>query len=366
MRSITLQKKLKFTLILFSLLWLLSACNFPTIGGVAAPAAVSMGQNLLFSPVNPTSTATPFQPIPPTATYLPTETAIPPTPIPPTQTPVISGVGDFPGPSVPPSRPIPPPVGRIPQPKGQVNILLLGSDQRYGTGGFRTDTILLLTLNPVDKTINLTSFPRDLYVYIPGWTMQRINTALAHGGFETIAMTFEYNLGVRPDHFILINFWSFVDVIDSLGGIDVYAAIGLSEYIPGRGWFTIPAGLNHMDGDTALYYTRSRKSTSDFDRNRRQQEVLTALLDRLMSLYSISKVPELFKIYTENVTTDLKLAHILPLVPIAANYNDPSMVQRYYIGRGQVTSWTTPTGASVLLPNRDAVLEIMRQALNSP
>jgi LCP family protein required for cell wall assembly len=279
---------------------------------------------------------------------------------------VISGVGDFPGPSVSPSRPIPPPVGRFPQPKGQVNIVLLGSDQRYGRSGFRTDTILLLTLNPKDKSINITSFPRDLYVYIPGWTMQRINTALAHGGFETLAMTFEYNLGVRPDHFIMINFWSFKEVVDSLGGIDVNASQALSEYVPGRGWFNIPAGINHMDGDTALYYTRSRKSTSDFDRNRRQQEVITAIIDRLMSLYAISKVPELFKIYTENVTTDLKLVDVLPLVPIAANYNDPSLVQHYYIGRGQVTNWRTPSGAAVLLPIRDSVLKIMMQALNSP
>jgi LCP family protein required for cell wall assembly len=366
MRSFDYQHRLNFTLVLITLLGLLSACNFPAMGPAVAPAAVGVSQNLLFSPANPTATPTPFQPIPPTATYLPTATAIPPTQIPPTRTPESLSFSDFPGPSEPPSIAIPPPVGRFPQPKGQVNILLLGSDQRPGTGGFRTDTILLLTLNPNDKTIHLTSFPRDLYVYIPGWTMQRINTALAHGGFETLAMTFEYNLGVRPDHYILINFWSFVDVVNSLGGIDVNAAKDLSEYVSGRGWVTIPAGVNHMDGETALYYTRSRKSTNDFDRNRRQQEVLTALLDRLMSLYTISKVPDLFKIYTENVTTDLKLNDVLPLVPIAAKYNDPSQVQHYYVSSGQVTSWTTPGGAAVLLPNRDLVLEIMRQALNSP
>ena len=129
---------------------------------------------------------------------------------------------------------------------------------------------------------------------------------------------------------------------------------------------TIPAGVNHMDGETALYYSRSRKSTNDFDRNRRQQEVLTAIIDKLISVYTISKVPELFKIYSQNVTTDLKLLDVLPLVPMAAKFKNSSDIQRYYIGSGQVSNWITPGGAMVLLPNRESVLDIMRQALNSP
>jgi LCP family protein required for cell wall assembly len=256
-------------------------------------------------------------------------------------------------------------LGLIPQPKGQVNVLLLGSDQRYGSGGFRTDTILLLTINPADNSVNITSFPRDLYVYIPNGTTNRINTAFARGGFETLASTFEYNLGVRPDYYALINFWSFTDAIDSLGGIDVNASQALSEYTS-RGWFTIPAGVNHMDGATALYYTRSRKSTSDFDRNRRQQEVVTAVIDKMMSLYTISKIPELYQAYLNSVTTNIKLKDVIPLIPVAARFTNTKKIKRYYIGRGQVSSWITPGGAAVLLPNRAAVLDVMRKALNSP
>jgi LCP family protein required for cell wall assembly len=350
--------RLKIFIVFLTLVWVISACNFP----LASPGAAGLSQNLLFVPVNATTTPTPFQPIPPTPTYLPTATEIPPTPVPPTSEPEIS---NFPGPSQYTGYAIPPPVGRISQPKGQINILLLGSDQRLGSGGFRTDTILLLTINPAENKVNLTSFPRDLYVYIPGWTMQRINTAFAHGDFETMAITFEYNLGVRPDHYILINFWSFVEVINSLGGIDVQVSQDLSEYT-GRGWFNIPAGVNHMDGDTALYYSRSRMSSNDFDRNRRQQEVLTAIIDKLISVYTISKVPELFKIYSENVTTDLRLLDVLPLVPMAAKFKNSSNIQRFYVGRGQVSNWITPGGAMVLLPNRDSVLDVMHQALNSP
>ncbi len=246
-----------------------------------------------------------------------------------------------------------------------MNIVLLGSAQRFGRGGFRTDTILLVTINPADNSVNITSFPRDLYVYIPGFSSSRINTALARGGFKTLASTFEYNLGVRPDYYAMINFWSFAELVDSLGGIDVYASKPLSEYTA-QGWFTFPAGLNHMDGDTALYYSRSRKSTSDFDRNRRQQEVVIAIIDKIINLYTIPKIPDLYKIYVDNVTTNIKLKDIIPLIPVAARIKNTDKIQHYYIGRAQVTSWRTPGGAAVLLPNREAVMSIMRQALNSP
>ncbi len=338
----------KLPFILLAILSLISACNFPQ----ARPAAGVMNQDFLFNPVDGTATATPFQPLDPTAIFLPTATPIPPAP---TQIQIGSYSSD---PST--SR-----VGILQQPKGQINIVFLGSDQRLGKGGFRTDTILLVTINPADNSIHITSFPRDLYVTIPGYSSSRINTAHARGGFETLADTFEYNFGVRPDNYAMINFWSFVDVVDSLGGIDVYASQPLSEYTA-EGWFTIPAGYNFMDGSTALYYSRSRYSTSDFDRNRRQQEVVTAIVSKLMSLYTIAKIPELYRIYAENVTTDIRLSDVIPLIPVAARIKNTDKVEHFYIGRGQVTSWRTPGGAAVLLPKKEAVLEVMRKALNSP
>jgi len=345
--SSLMRKRLIFSLL--GLIILISGCNFPT-SPANAPIAVGMNTDFLFNPLNATPTATPFQPLPPTATYYPTATPIPPTPE--SQIGSFSSINSLTG-------------GLIPQPKGQVNVLLLGSDQRPNTGGFRTDTILLVTINPAKNTINITSFPRDLYVDIPGGSMNRINTAFARGGFDTMSKTFEVNFGVQPDFYVLINFWSFVEVVDSLGGIDINASQPLSEYTA-RGWFTIPAGKNHMDGDTALYYARSRKSTSDFDRNRRQQEVVQGIIDKLISLYTIAKIPELYSIYTNNVTTNVKLSDIIPLIPVAARFKDNNKIKHYYIGRAQVSNWVTPGGAQVLLPNQAAVMEVMRQALNSP
>ena len=300
-------------------------------------------------------TPTPFLPLNPTAvSFTPTPEATP-------------SWGGYPGPSIPPAVAIPEPAERFRQPAGQVNFLLLGSDQRPDSGGFRTDTIVLVTLNPNLGTVHLTSFPRDLYVYIPGWTMQRINTAHAHGGFELTQATFEYNLGVKPDHFVLINFWGFTQVVNSLGGIFVNVAIPLQDHRDGYGQYYVPPGQIYMDGDTALWYVRARKTTSDFDRTRRQQEVLVALFNRLISLDGISRAPELYDLYRQNVVTDAEFTDAVPHLGLAAQVaDDPSRVSSYFIGRDQVTSYTTPGGAAVLLPSRDSVLEIMRQALNAP
>jgi LCP family protein required for cell wall assembly len=356
---------------LAGLIFLLSACSLPGVAPASLPVASIQEElfPLVTAPPDATATATPFNPLPPTPTYLPT--SFPDTPAPtdtpspsPTSTP--ERISDFPGPSEPPVMAIPPPVGRLPQPEGQINILLLGSDQRTGDAGFRTDTLLLLTIHPDGKTASVTSFPRDLFVYIPGWTMQRINTAQAHGGFETTAMTFEYNLGVRPDRFIMINFWAFVEIIDSLEGIEVDSAAGLQDWRDGYGWYAVPPGKNHMTGEIALWYVRSRMTSNDFERGRRQQEVIMAVFDRLMSLDAVKRAPELFEIYVNNVTTDLQFKDLAPLVPLATKIGDSSSIQHYFIGPEQVSGWLTPTGAQVLLPDRDAVLEVMRQALHSP
>jgi LCP family protein required for cell wall assembly len=354
-------RKILYAILLIGVL--LAACQSLSPVPAVAPAAVGLSPNLLTIPADATATATPFQPVAPTPTYLPTATPTQPPPPPPKEKK--NGGNNFAGPSEYSYLPVPPPVGRLPQPDGQINILILGSDQRPGWVSFRTDTILLLTINPDDRSIHLTSFPRDLYIYIPGWTMERINTAYYHGGFEAIANALEYNLGVYPDHYVLINFNAFVEIVDSLGGIDVNAETGLSEWV-GNGIKSVPAGLNHMNGKTALWYARSRYSTNDFDRNRRQQEVLQGIFDRLMSLYTISKAPEMFEIYTRNVSTDMNFTDLIPLLPFAAKVTDLSDVKHFFIGSAQVSGWMTPAGASVLLPNREAVVAIMRKALNSP
>ena len=306
-------------------------------------------------PADANATPTPFLPTDPTAR------ALTPTPVP------TAPWGGFPGPVVPADYPIPPPVDPIEQPEGQVNILLFGSDQRPNTGGFRTDTIVLLTLNKDLERVSMTSFPRDLYVYIPGWTMQRINTAHPHGGFETTRMTFQYNFGLDPDYFVLINFWSFVQVIDNLGGINVYVAVSLTDHRDGFGDYTVPAGTVHMDGETALWYVRSRGTSRDFERTRRQQEVLIALFFRMISLNGLQRAPELYNLYQSNVITNATFNDLSPFIGLAGALADnPGILSTYAVDRSMVTSYRTSSGAAVLLPDYDLILQTLRQALNAP
>jgi LCP family protein required for cell wall assembly len=273
---------------------------------------------------------------------------------------------NFPPPSAASDIAIPNPVGRQDQPEGQINILIMGSDQRPDDGGFRTDVILLLTLNPSGGSSSLTSFPRDLYVYEPGWRVDRINAAFGHGDFQMMADTMEYNFGVRPDHYVLVNFEGFKTIIDALGGITVEVAQALSDERDGPGDFSVPSGPVNMDGDTALWYVRSRGTSSDFDRTRREQEVLEAVFWKLLSLDAITKAPELYEQYKQTVITDIGFADILPLLPLAVDLGSSGNIHRYAVGPEQVDSYTTSGGAAVLLPKYDVILEIMRQALSSP
>ena len=222
---------------LFSLA--LSSCNLallPTEEVIAEP--VQYVEVIITSDPDRTATSTPFQPLPPTNTPLPSptpsETATPkPTRRPPTKTPWVNNAD---------------------LPEGQRKILILGSDSR-GDGGFRTDVILLLILNPQQGTASAVSFPRDLYVNIPGVGQDRINTAMVYGGFPLLAATFEANFGVRPDSYVLTNFGGFVEIVNSLGGIDVNAAASLTDKcdLPQANWdgyCTVEPGMIGMDGMT--------------------------------------------------------------------------------------------------------------------
>jgi LCP family protein required for cell wall assembly len=343
---------------LFTLLFLVFtciACSSTGLGNAPVAALYQPGSTaetvLIQASLDATPTPTPFQPVPPTAVYYPTDmpTAVP------TETPT----------PMPTPFPIDPaaPVGALELAPDQMNILLLGSDQRPWDSHFRTDTIILLTLNPSKGSVSLTSFPRDLYLTIPGYGTDRINTAWGKGGFKALAGTFEYNFGVRPEHYVLINFQSFKQVIDSLGGLDVNVAIAVSDYRNGY-YFTIPAGMTKMDADTVLWYVRTRKTTNDFHRGRRQQEVLIAAFEKIVSMNALKRIPEFYAIYKDNVSTDLGLTNLVPLFPLAAQLTDTSRIRHYFVGPGQVSNWITPGGGMVLLPDRAAIMNTIRKALN--
>jgi LCP family protein required for cell wall assembly len=305
-------------------------------------------------PFNSTVTATAFKPLEATPTYFPTDYPTPTptiTPKPVNVMPVSNTIG----------------VDPIEQPDDQINILLLGSDQKYKGSIGRTDAIVLVTINTKEDTVNITSFPRDLYVYIPRWTNQRINTAFAHGGFQMMQDTMLHNFGFKPDYYLLVNLAAFEYFIDDLGGIyvDVPRTVCDNKWGYGQTHCTYP-GRQHFYSKEALWYVRSRETTNDFDRNYRQQLVLRAILNRLLSLNTLGRIPQLYSTYINNVTTNLDLATLLTLVPTATKMTDQERIRQYFITEASITHWTSPSGAMVLLPNYQAIRNTLNQALNAP
>ncbi len=343
----------KIVIVALILLLGLTGCNFPLNFASNNQTPLPISDLSGTSNPNALATPTPFQPVAPT--------------------PGGGGVIPVGGSTTVPTSVEPTPYAGadlgFELPKSMVNILILGSDRRADRS-FRTDVIMLLSLDPDKGTASLTSFPRDLYVSIPGIGMERINTSQEFGGFTLTQSTFEFNFGFKPDYYMMTDFSGFSGIVDTLGGIDVNAAYNLTDVcdLPQavNKTCTIYAGINHFDGETALWYARSRRSTSDFDRTRRAQEVISAIFQKLMSLNALNRVPELYSMFKTSVETNVSLSTIVSLMPLAAKIAaNPSIVKRYAIGSAQVSNYIVPgSGSQVLLPDQEAVMAIIRQALS--
>ncbi|MEW6649044.1 MAG: LCP family protein [Chloroflexota bacterium] len=331
-----------FLLIIFVSL----ACNFPGYGNSNQSTPQAVAQRVVTLDPNAAPTPTPFMPVPITPTpSLPTPVAeITPTP------------GEL-------ATPEP-----VEVPADVVTFLMLGSDWRPNAG-FRTDIIILVIINTRTGAVSLVSFPRDLYVEIPGIGQQRINTAQQFGGFSLNQSTFQINFGIRPDYYVMTNFQGFVNIIDRIGGVEVETANNLRDTckLPQavNGYCSVGPGRVYMNGQTALWYVRSRYSSSDFDRTRRAQEVTLAVFKKLMSLDAIAKAPQLYQEFRNNVETDIPLDLAIRLATFAPGLvSNPEKIQRFAIGPGDVWNFTTDTSAQVLIPNPDRIQAILIQALN--
>lgn len=272
-----------------------------------------------------------------------------------------------------------------PLPDGQVRsetatILLLGIDRRPVGGSLNTDTIMLFRIDPQNQTIAILSIPRDLYVDIPGHGPGRVNTAYASGegdgtgGLALARQTVSDIAGIPVEHAALLDFDSFVTFVDAIGGIDVDVPYAISDPTypdSGIGYdpFYMPAGLQHLDGITALKYARTRATPGgDFTRIARQRQVVLAVRDRILDLNLlpslIAQSPQLWTTFQDSLETDLSLGTIVDLA-IAANSIPSEQIKTAAIDETCTTPWVTPNGASVLLPDQ-AEIDAMLADLFSP
>ncbi len=291
-------------------------------------------------------TLTPWSPATPTPTLQPSATSTPD--IWPTFAP----------PGSPAATAIPPATPRLELDEDVKIWLLLGTEAEKPFNS-RTDAIHLLLINERLSKASVISIPGSLFVYLPGYTMQRLNTAYALGGMELVRDTLAYNFGIRPDKFVLVHPTEFKWLVDDLGGLDVSVLFPIRDACGG-----LPAGTHRMNGDKAYCYV-AYDGGDEVNRTRRQQQILQLLFTKLVQNGRLARLPVLYVSYQDHMETDISLLDLLLRVPLALRLGDPDRVSYFVLGWEQLLQWELPdnTQTEVLLPREEEVAEVFDQAL---
>ncbi|MDX2140343.1 MAG: LCP family protein [Chloroflexota bacterium] len=261
--------------------------------------------------------------------------------------------------------------------ESRFTILAMGLDRRPNETGlaYRTDTMMLISIDPVGNSIGILSIPRDLYVEVPGYSqLQRVNSPMVLGELQQpgygprLAMqTVQYNLGIRVHEYAIVDFRTVITVIDAIGGIDIDVRYRIVDYqMPdlyyGFDPLILEPGLQHMNGYTALRYARTRHGDSDLARAQRQQDVLYAIRDRVLNLNMLPQLiintPSMLANLSENVYTGLSVDQIIQLALYAQDIPVEN-IRTGVIDGSYVMPYMTPQGASVLIPNRSMLGRLM-------
>ncbi len=372
--------------------------SIPVVFATNTPVS---GRDATDVPVSPTiaviATQTPAPTLVPTetATALPTatETQIPVTPtsaatVPPV--PTVFFANNPPEGAESRGTAVPTVVPTVPRNYDLVNVILLGGDDGLTDDNFnRTDTMLIVSINRDTGTVSMLSLPRDMFVYLPSGTMERLNVAYAvgenigwtDGGFGLLRQTILYNFGINVHYYARVDFNGFEEIINSLGGVEIavdcdyqdYALIGAELHedaipVDDEGLYVLPVGYYEMDGAEALWYARTRANSSDFDRGRRQQQLIRSIWRAVRDggQLNLINLPNLWSQATSVVETDLTLDVIASLLPIALDI-DVSDVQNYTLIRTYHTiPWQPPDGAFVQLPVYETLRPLLEDFYQPP
>lgn len=206
------------------------------------------------------------------------------------------------------------------------NILLVGVDDNGSEidpwRGSRTDTIIILNIDPHSKSINAISVPRDSKVYLPGdYGIQKINSAHAIGGIEMTKRTLEKTLGIKINHYVMVHDAAVAKIVDAIGGVPIYVEKNMSYHdYAGKLHVSLSKGLNVLDGYNAVGYLRFRKDgLGDIGRTQRQQFFLKALMEKLQTPQTIAKLPEILDAVSTYVKTDMSFYEISQLAALGKN-----------------------------------------------
>jgi LCP family protein required for cell wall assembly len=245
--------------------------------------------------------------------------------------------------------------------KDVVNLLLIGQDTRVPGERARSDSIILITMNRTEKEISLTSFMRDLYVQIPGYSDNRINAAYAYGGMELLDETIEKNFAIEIDGNVEVDFDGFTQVIDAVGGVDLDLSPAEASYLQSRG-YAVSVGMNHLDGTAALLYARVRSiGNSDYDRTYRQRKLLSSLFASLKDS-SFSEVLAFANELFPCLTTDMTQTELIGAVMTGIELRVGEL-QSLRIPADDTFEARYIRGMSVLVPDLEANRRLLREEL---
>jgi len=256
------------------------------------------------------------------------------------------------------------------QEKDRLDILILGirgdEEEEPEAGAYLTDSLMVLSIDKNTGETGLISIPRDLYVKMPYLNKKdKINAAYAYSagskdsGLAGVKTLVSQITGVYIDYAVLFNFEAFRGLVDTVGGVDVTLAVPFEENLQwGSSSFYLPAGENHLDGEAALYYVRSRFSTSDFDRSRRQQEVIFALKEKMVSLGFLAnpiKINNTLDTIKQHIRTDIQLWDINDLAKIASAINKTGAgnINTFVIHSENLVYEARQNEIYILLPNEN-------------
>lgn len=276
----------------------------------------------------------------------------------------------------------------IPREYELVNIVLLGGDDELTSDTFtRTDTMIVVSINTETGTVSMLSLPRDLFVYIPSGFMGRLNLAYGvgenigwqpDGGFGLLRQTIFYNFGINVHYFARVNFSEFEEIIDTLDGVDIGVDCAYQDYYPVDDFDpnasvednyylrTLDVGYYTFNGFDALWYARTRKVTDDFDRGRRQQQLLRAMWRKARDTGILSNLPPLWGQVTDVVETNVPFDTMLGLLPYVLNLDIGNLENFTMIRTYHTTPWQPPSGDYVQLPVYEPIEMMMRDFYTPP
>lgn len=257
----------------------------------------------------------------------------------------------------------------------RVNVLVMGIDFRDWAGWeneyFRTDTMLLLTIDPVTKSAGVLSIPRDLWAAIPGFSPQKINAAhyfgdlydYPGGGPALAVKTVENVIGVPIDYYVRLDFYTFVRFIDMIGGVKVTVEETIELEVIGKEHDPVlEPGRYNLNGELALAYARNRYAEGgDFGRAKRQQQIILGIRERLLNPQVfgmlLENAADLYADFTQGILTNISLTDAIKLGVLATQVEMEDITMRV-IGEEHIVYGSSPDDRSILIPLPDKIREL--------